>query len=91
MFKISCANQWRIVTGVICDRISAKIKAKAGKNVVRSATMYQLKSVPPTKRQKTELDVTELKMLRFSIEATKMDQTKNKCIRGTTVECNKSE
>ena len=36
-----------------------------------------------TKRQEAELEVTELKMLRFSLGVTRMDKIRNEYIRGT--------
>ena len=75
---------WRKVTGVICDRrISAKIKGKVYKTVVRPAMLYGMETVPLTKRQEAELEVTELKMLRFSLGVTRLDRIRNEHIRGT--------
>ena len=77
-------NSWRSVTGVICDRkVSAKMKGKIYKTVVRPAMMYGLETVALTKRQEAELEVAELRMLRFSLGVTRMDKIRNKYIRGT--------
>ena len=76
-------NSWRSVTGVICDRkVSAKMKGKIYKTVVRPAMMYGLETVALTKRQEAELEVAELRMLRFSLGVTRMDKIRNKYIRG---------
>ncbi|KAI5106032.1 hypothetical protein C0J45_3729, partial [Silurus meridionalis] len=56
---------WR---GVICDsRVSARIKGKVYRTVVRPAMLYGLETVALSKRQEVELEVAELKMLRFSL------------------------
>ncbi|KAK3569104.1 hypothetical protein QTP86_022133, partial [Hemibagrus guttatus] len=58
-------NGWRKVSGVLCDRkISARIKGKVYRTVVRPAMLYGLETVPLRKRQESELEVAELKMLR---------------------------
>lgn len=77
-------NGWRNVSGVMCDRrISAKIKGKVYKTVVRPAMMYGLETVALKKRQVAELEVAELKMLRFSLGVTRLDRIRNEFIRGT--------
>ena len=77
-------NGWRKVTGVLCDkRIPAKVKGKVYKTVVRPSMMYGLETVPLTKRQEAELEVAELKMLRFSLGVTRLDKIRNEHIRGT--------
>ncbi|KAK3570578.1 hypothetical protein QTP86_022525 [Hemibagrus guttatus] len=59
-------NGWRKVWGVLCDRkISARIKGKVYRTVVRAAMLYGLETVSLRKRQESELEVAELKMLRF--------------------------
>ncbi|KAK3550288.1 hypothetical protein QTP86_023820, partial [Hemibagrus guttatus] len=57
-------NGWRKVSGVLCDRkISARIKGKVYKTGVRPAMLYGLETVSLRKRQESELEVAELKML----------------------------
>ncbi|KAK3538124.1 hypothetical protein QTP70_030294, partial [Hemibagrus guttatus] len=57
-------NGWRKVSGVLCDRkISARIKGKVYRTVVRPAMLYGLETVSMRKRQESELEVAELKML----------------------------
>ena len=46
--------------------------------------MYGLEMLPIGRRQEVELEVAELKMLRFSLGVTRMDRIRNKVIRGTT-------
>ncbi|KAK3512334.1 hypothetical protein QTP70_005791 [Hemibagrus guttatus] len=61
-------NGWRKVSGVLCDRkISARIKGKVYRTVVRAAMLYGLETVSLRKRQESELEVAELKMLRFVV------------------------
>ncbi|KAK3547951.1 hypothetical protein QTP70_001318 [Hemibagrus guttatus] len=77
-------NGWRKVSGVLCDRkISARIKGKVYRTVVRPAMLYGLETVSLRKRQEAELEVAELKMLKFSLGVTRLDRIRNEYIRGT--------
>ncbi|KAK3510925.1 hypothetical protein QTP70_027101 [Hemibagrus guttatus] len=77
-------NGWRKVSGVLCDRkISARIKGKVYRTVVRLAMLYGLETVSLRKRQESELEVAELKMLRLSLGVTRLDRIRNEYIRGT--------
>ncbi|KAK3534130.1 hypothetical protein QTP86_002258 [Hemibagrus guttatus] len=77
-------NGWRKVLGVLCGRkISARIKGKVYKTVVRPAMLYGLETVSLRKRQESELEVAELKMLRFSLGVTRLDRIRNEYTRGT--------
>ncbi|KAK3572622.1 hypothetical protein QTP86_001121 [Hemibagrus guttatus] len=77
-------NGWRKVSGVLCDRkISVRIKGKVYRTVVRPAMLYGLETVSLRKRQESELEVAELKMLRFSLGVTRLDRIRNEYIRGT--------
>ncbi|KAK3518340.1 hypothetical protein QTP86_018635, partial [Hemibagrus guttatus] len=77
-------NGWRKVSGVLCDQnISARIKGKVYRTVVRPAMLYGLETVSLRKRQESELEVAELKMLRFSLGVTRLDRIRNEYIRGT--------
>ncbi|KAK3550616.1 hypothetical protein QTP70_000689 [Hemibagrus guttatus] len=77
-------NGWRKVSGVLCDRkISARLKGKVYRTVVRPAMLYGLETVSLRKRQESELEVAELKMLRFSLGVTSLDRIRNEYIRGT--------
>ncbi|KAK3554979.1 hypothetical protein QTP86_002411 [Hemibagrus guttatus] len=63
-------NGWRKVSGVLCDqKISARIKGKVYRTVVRPAMLYGLETVSLRKRQESELEVAELKMLRFVVKS----------------------
>ncbi|KAK3547011.1 hypothetical protein QTP86_008801 [Hemibagrus guttatus] len=77
-------NGWRKVWGVLCERkISARIKGKVYRTVVRAAMLYGLETVSLRKRQESELEVAELKMLRFSLGVTRLDRIRDEYIRGT--------
>ncbi|KAK3555243.1 hypothetical protein QTP86_010532 [Hemibagrus guttatus] len=69
-------NGWR-------KKISARIKGKVYRTVVRPAMLYGLETVSLRKRQESELEVAELKMLRFSLGVTRLDRIRNEYIRGT--------
>ena len=69
---------WRKVTEVLCDkRISAKVKGKIYKTVVRPAMLYGLETAALTKRHESEIEVAELRMLRFSLGVTRKDKIRN--------------
>ena len=71
-------NGWRRMSGVICDRrVPARVKGKVYKVAVRPAMLYGLDTVALTKRQEAEMEVAELKMLRFSLGVTRMDKIRN--------------
>ena len=77
-------NGWRRMSGVICDRrVSARVKGKVYRVAVRPAMLYGLETVALTKRQEAEMEVAELKMLRFSLGVIRMDNIRNEYIRGT--------
>ena len=77
-------NGWRRMPGVICDRsLQARVKRKVYKVAVRPAMVYGLETVALTKRQEAEMEVAELKMLRFPLVVTIMYKIKNEYIRGT--------
>ena len=73
------------MSGVICDRrVPARVKGKVYKVAVRPAMLYGLETVALTKRQEAEMEVAELKMLRFSFGVTRMDKKiRNEYISGT--------
>ena len=69
---------------VICDRrVPARVKGKVYKVAVRPAMSYGLETVALAKRQEAEMEVAELKMLRFSLGVTRMDEIRNEYIRGS--------
>ena len=77
-------NGWRRMSEVICDRrVPTRVKGKVYKVAARPAMLYGLEIVALTKRQEAEMEVAELKMLRFSLGVTIMDKIRNEYIRGT--------
>ena len=77
-------NGWRKVSGVICDRrIPARVKEKMYSSVVRLAIMYRLETVAVKKKQVKEMEVAEMKMLRFAMGVTRKDKIRNEHIRST--------
>ena len=52
--------------------------------VVRPAMMYHLETLATHKRQEAQLEVADLKMLRFSLGVTRMVWIRNEVIRETT-------
>ncbi|KAK3517536.1 hypothetical protein QTP70_012618 [Hemibagrus guttatus] len=65
------------------EKISARIKGKVYRTVVRLAMPYGLETVSLRKRQESELEVAELKMLRFSLGVTRLDRIRNDYISWT--------
>ena len=77
-------NGWRRVSGVICDRrLPARVKGKVYSSVVRPAMVYGLETVAVTKKQVEEMEVAEMKMLRFTMGVTRKDKIRNEYIRST--------
>ena len=75
---------WRKVSGVLCDRkLSAKVKGKMYKNVVRLALLYGMETVAVTERQIGKMEVAELKMVRWALGVTRKDKVRNESVRGT--------
>ena len=84
-FRIQCGwNNWRKVSGVICDRrVPVKVKGKVHKAMVRPAMTYGLEAAPLKKSEEKKMDVAEMKMLRWMVGVTRRDQIRNEYIRGT--------
>ena len=77
-------NGWRKVSGVICDRrLPARVKGKVYSSVVRPAMVYGLETVAVTRKQMEEMEVAEMKMLRFAMGVTRKDKIRNEYIWGT--------
>ena len=77
-------NGWRRVSGAICDkRLPARVKGKVYSSVVRPAMVYGLETVAVTKKQVEEMEVAEMKMLRFAMGVTRKDKIRNEQIRST--------
>ena len=68
----------------ICDKkLPASVKGKVYSSVMRPAIVYGLETVAVTKKQVEEMEVAEMKMLRFATGVTRKDKIKNEYIRGT--------
>ena len=77
-------SRWRKVSGIICDRkLSTRVKGKVYNTAVRPAMLYGMETVALTRRQEAELEVAELRMLRFAMGVTRLDKIKNTHVRGT--------
>ena len=77
-------NRWRKVLGVICDkRLPARVKGKVYISVVRPTMVHGLEMVAVTKKQVEEMQVAEMKMLRFAMGVTRKDKIRYKYIRST--------
>ena len=77
-------NGWRKVSGVICNRrLPTRVKEKVYSSVVTPAMVYGLETVAVTKKQVEEMEVVEMKMLRFAMGVTRKDKIRNEYIRGT--------
>ena len=75
---------WRKVSGVLCNRkLSAKVKGKMYKSVVKPAMLYGMEMVAVTERQMGKMEVAELKIVRWALGVTRKDKIRNKYLRGT--------
>ena len=74
-------NGWRRMSGVICDRrVPARVKGNVYRVAVRPAITNVVRvgdDMTLMKRQEAEMEVAELKMLRFSLGVTRMDKIRN--------------
>ena len=67
---------WK-VSRVLCNsKLSARVKGKVYKSVVRPAMLYGMETVAVTKRQVGKMEVAELKMVRWAQGVTKKDKKK---------------
>ena len=75
---------WRKVSGVLCDRkLSAKVKGKMYKSVVRPAILYGMETVAVTERKMGKKEVEELKMVRWALGVTRKNKIRNEYVRRT--------
>ena len=75
---------WKKVSGVLCDRkLSVRVKGKMYKSVVRPAMLYGMETVAMTERQMGQMEVAELKMVRWPLGVTRKDKMRNEYVRGT--------
>ena len=77
-------NGWRRVSVVIYDRrLPARVKGKMYSSMVKPAMVYGLETVAVTKKQIEEMEVAEMKMLRFAMGVTRKDKIRNEHVRST--------
>ena len=77
-------NGWRRVLGVICNRrLPARVKGKVYSSVVRPAMVYGLETMAVKKKEVEEMEVADMKMLRFATGVTRKDKIRNEHIRST--------
>ena len=75
---------WGKMSGILCDRkLSAKVKGKMYKSVVRPAMLYGMKTVAVTDREMGKIEVAELKMVRWALGVTRKNKIRNEYVRGT--------
>ena len=80
-------NGWRRVLGVICDRrLPVRVKGKVYNSVIRPAMVYRLETVALRKKQVEEMEIAEMKMLRFVMGVTRIDKIRNEFISTDKVE-----
>ena len=65
------------------QEVPARVKEKVYSSVVRPAMVYELETVGVTKKQVEEMEVAEMKMLRFAMGVTRKDKIRNEHIRST--------
>ena len=72
------------MSGVLRGRkLSARVKSKIYKSVVRPAMLYGMETVAVRKRQVGKTKVAELKMVRWALGVTRKDKIRNEYVRGT--------
>ena len=72
------------MSGVLCDRkLSARVKGKMYKSVVKPAMLYGMETVAVMERQVGKMEVAELKMVKWVLVVTRKDKIRNKYVRGT--------
>ena len=75
------------MSGVICDRrVPARVKGKVCNEAVKPAMLFGLETVALTKRQEAEMEVAELKMLRFTLGVTRIGRIRDEYIRWDVLE-----
>ena len=77
-------GNWKKCSGVLCDKkIPIKLKSKIHKTIIRPAMIYGAETWSTTKEDEERLDVSEMRMLRWTCGVTKLDRIANRYIRGT--------
>ena len=69
---------------VLCNRkLSARVKSKMYKSVVRPAMLYEMETVSVMERQVRKMEVAELKIVRWALGVTRKDKIRNEYLKGT--------
>ena len=75
---------WKKLSGVVCEmKLSARIKGKMYRSVVRPAMLNGMETVSVTERQVGKMEVAELKIVRWALGVTRKDKIRNEYVRGT--------
>lgn len=76
---------WRS-SGILCDkRISARIKGRFYKSVVRPAMVYGAETWSIKKAQERKLEVADMRIMRWMCGVTRKDRIRNDYIRGAVL------
>ena len=73
---------WKM-SGLLCDRkLSARVKGKLYRSIVRLAMLYGMETVAVTERQVGKIKVAQLKMVGWALGVTRKDKIRNEYVRG---------
>ncbi|GJR56637.1 ataxia telangiectasia mutated family protein [Tanacetum coccineum] len=74
--------KWRAATGILCDKnVPLKLKGKFYKVAIRPAMLYGSECWPLTKAQANRMEVSEMRMLRWTCGKTLLDMIPNGAFR----------
>ena len=77
-------QSWRRASGVLCERkLSARLKGKMYKSVVKPAMLYGMETAAVTAKLEKKMEAAELKVVRRALGVTLKDRVRNKYIWGT--------
>ena len=75
-------NNWRKMSGILCDKkVPNRVKGKILKTVVQPAMLFSIGTVPLSKRQKSKLEVVDMRMSRWMLGLSRNDRVRNEEIR----------
>ena len=74
--------KWRSLTGVMCDKkMPNKLKGKVYRSIIRPVMMYAGETWALRKTQEHQIDVAEMKMLRWSMGISRKERIRNEHVR----------
>ncbi|XP_065321400.1 uncharacterized protein LOC135928864 [Gordionus sp. m RMFG-2023] len=74
--------KWRSISGVMCDKkMPIWLKSKAYISIVRSVLLYGSETWALNATEENLFQATEMRMIRWSLEYTKLDHMTNDCLR----------